>query len=302
MARSGKRGITYFSMDVDIFSDRKLRRVRHAHGAGAMAVVLRVLCCVYGENGYFAEAGDDLYFDIADELGLDEAYVRGVLKSCVEVDFFDAALFGAHGVLTSRRIQRNYMDATRKRSSAQIDGALCLLGDEIKAEETAFPAEETALEAEASALMDVCGVQNAQSKVNKKEKEIERRGKESISDQTTPARDADSGFALLGAALAGAFAPDTHTRLSPSQPFVKPSVNDVEAYCRERGNRVDARRFVDFYESKGWMVGSSPMRDWKATLRGWEHDARVQPDKRPAYERPTENYDHLAVNFFADSG
>lgn len=287
MARSGKRGITYFSMDVDIFSDRKLRRVRHAHGAGAMAVVLRVLCCVYGENGYFAEAGDDLYFDIADELGLDEAYVRGVLKSCVDAGFFDAALFGAHGVLTSRRIQRNYMDATRKRSNAEIEGALCLLGDEIKAEETAFPAEETAFEAEASARMDVCGVQNAQSKVNKKDKEIERRGKESISDQTTPARDADSGFALLGAALAGAFAPDTHTK-SPSQPFVKPSVSDVEAYCKERGNRVDARRFMDFYESKGWMVGSSPMRDWKATLRGWEHDARAAPASSD--DEPDEQY------------
>lgn len=52
--------------------------------------------------------------------------------------------------------------------------------------------------------------------------------------------------------------------------FVKPSANDVEAYCKERGNDVDAQRFVDFYESKGWKVGNSPMKDWKAAVRTWE--------------------------------
>ena len=140
MARSGKRGIDYFSLDVDIFSDRKLRRVCHVHGAGAMAVVLRVLCCIYGENGYYAEADDDFIFDIADEL--DEAYVRAVISACASAGFFDAALLDAHGVLTSRRIQRNYLDATRKRSNVLIEDAYCLLDDDIEAEETAFETEE----------------------------------------------------------------------------------------------------------------------------------------------------------------
>ena len=49
------------------------------------------------------------------------------------------------------------------------------------------------------------------------------------------------------------------------------------AYCAQRGNSVDARRFIDFYESKGWMVGSSPMRDWRAAVRGWERDERASP-------------------------
>ena len=53
----------------------------------------------------------------------------------------------------------------------------------------------------------------------------------------------------------------------------------MRAYCDERGNGVDAQRFVDFYDSKGWMVGSSPMKDWRASVRGWEKDARAAPDK-----------------------
>lgn len=52
--------------------------------------------------------------------------------------------------------------------------------------------------------------------------------------------------------------------------FAPPSVEEVKAYCEERGNSVDPESFVDFYESKGWKVGSNPMKDWKAAVRTWE--------------------------------
>lgn len=52
--------------------------------------------------------------------------------------------------------------------------------------------------------------------------------------------------------------------------FTPPTVDEVQAYCTERGNRVDAQRFVDFYASKGWLVGKSKMRDWRAAVRNWE--------------------------------
>lgn len=52
--------------------------------------------------------------------------------------------------------------------------------------------------------------------------------------------------------------------------FTPPPVEEVEAYCRERGNAVDAQRFVDFYSSNGWRVGRNPMKDWRAAIRTWE--------------------------------
>lgn len=52
--------------------------------------------------------------------------------------------------------------------------------------------------------------------------------------------------------------------------FKKPTVEEVRAYCRERQNGVDAEAFVNFYEAKGWVVGRSPMKDWKAAVRTWE--------------------------------
>lgn len=63
-------------------------------------------------------------------------------------------------------------------------------------------------------------------------------------------------------------APERKRSLAPR--FIKPTVEEVRAYCRERNNNVDAERFVDYYEANGWKVGKNPMKDWKATVRTWE--------------------------------
>ena len=56
----------------------------------------------------------------------------------------------------------------------------------------------------------------------------------------------------------------------PLTRFTPPTREEVAAYCRERGNRVDANRFVDYYTANGWRVGKNPMKDWRATVRTWE--------------------------------
>lgn len=52
--------------------------------------------------------------------------------------------------------------------------------------------------------------------------------------------------------------------------FVPPTVDEVRAYCLERGNGIDPQRFIDHYTSNGWMVGKNKMKDWKAAVRTWE--------------------------------
>lgn len=64
----------------------------------------------------------------------------------------------------------------------------------------------------------------------------------------------------------------------------RPTVEEVAAFCRERGNSVDAERFVDFYASKGWRVGNQPMKDWKACVRTWER--REAPAEAPKKTAP----------------
>lgn len=60
------------------------------------------------------------------------------------------------------------------------------------------------------------------------------------------------------------------------QRFVKPSVDEVAQFCRERGNAVDAEAFVAFYESNGWKVGRNPMRDWRQAVITWEKRQREE--------------------------
>lgn len=54
--------------------------------------------------------------------------------------------------------------------------------------------------------------------------------------------------------------------------FVAPTLEEVEAYCTERGNNVDAQKFIDYYTSNGWKVGKNKMKDWKAAVRTWERN------------------------------
>lgn len=56
--------------------------------------------------------------------------------------------------------------------------------------------------------------------------------------------------------------------------FTAPTHQEVLEYCIERNNNVDVNKFIDFYESKGWMVGKNKMKDWKASIRTWEKDSK----------------------------
>lgn len=77
---------------------------------------------------------------------------------------------------------------------------------------------------------------------------------------------------------------------APQKRFCKPTIEEVQAYCKERNNGVDAQRWFDYYESNGWKVGRNPMRDWKASLRTWERKETKSNGGNAKYERHT-NYD-----------
>lgn len=67
--------------------------------------------------------------------------------------------------------------------------------------------------------------------------------------------------------------------------FIIPTVEEIKAYCEERGNNVDAQKFYDYYTSNGWQVGRNKMKDWKAAIRTWERTETEKPKrKNPAHE------------------
>ena len=55
----------------------------------------------------------------------------------------------------------------------------------------------------------------------------------------------------------------------PLASYIGFTEEEVKQYCLENGYTLDAQRFVDFYECKGWMVGKNKMKNWKAAVRTW---------------------------------
>lgn len=66
--------------------------------------------------------------------------------------------------------------------------------------------------------------------------------------------------------------------------FAVPSPEQIAEYCRERKNGVDAVRFFDYYQSKGWMIGKTRMKDWKAAVRTWERNRKDLEPLKADYE------------------
>lgn len=82
--------------------------------------------------------------------------------------------------------------------------------------------------------------------------------------------------------------------------FIPPSVDDVRAYCTERGNNVDPQSFVDFYESKGWMIGKNKMKDWKAAVRTWERsETKTRQGETAKLAKDNNNFERRKYDFDA---
>lgn len=70
--------------------------------------------------------------------------------------------------------------------------------------------------------------------------------------------------------------------------FTPPTLEEVQAYCDERNNGVDAQRFIDYYTSNGWQVGKNKMKDWKAAVRTWERNG--VSDKQSPKKNDTDDF------------
>lgn len=64
--------------------------------------------------------------------------------------------------------------------------------------------------------------------------------------------------------------------------FSPPTLEEVSAYCRERRNKVDPQRFIDYYEARGWeLKHGQKVKDWMACIRTWESQYKVTPIVKP---------------------
>ena len=110
-------------------SDLKIKKIIRAHGAQAVAVVISVLTTIYRDNGYFATYDEDLIFIIADELKLEDSYVKDVIEKLIEVDFLNKEQKEKNNILTSIGIQERYLKACERRVKTTLNATYSLLND-----------------------------------------------------------------------------------------------------------------------------------------------------------------------------
>ncbi len=83
---------------------------------------------------------------------------------------------------------------------------------------------------------------------------------------------------------------DISKDISKKKIFTKPTIEEIENYCKERNNNVNAETFYDFYESKDWYVGKNKMKDWKACVRTWEKNKKVKEEKGDEFLETMEDF------------
>lgn len=92
---------------------------------------------------------------------------------------------------------------------------------------------------------------------------------------------------------------DKSKREKPIRNIIPPDVEWVRTYCEERKNGIDAQRFCDYYEARGWTLKNGKMRDWQAAVRTWENNKVTDPPKKSGNKS---QYDFAAMNKFIQEG
>lgn len=134
MARPKKKGLDYFPLDADFFSDKKIKILKARYGADGIAIYIYLLCEIY-KNGFYIKVDDDFQYIMSDDLGMSVDKVKQVLTFLLERSLFDNKLFQSDAVLTSAGIQKRFQLAVKERAKKnpiQIPGFWLLKKEETE--------------------------------------------------------------------------------------------------------------------------------------------------------------------------
>ncbi len=125
--RLEKRGLSYFSHDTDMFFDRKMKYIRAKHKLIGYAVYNRLLEMIYNENGYYLDLSDEFTIMLSDELRIDLIELETIIEDFLSRELFSKKKFEAHNILTSKRVQENYVRGCERRKSVYLTKEFLLI-------------------------------------------------------------------------------------------------------------------------------------------------------------------------------
>ncbi len=130
MARKCKVGIDYFSHDVHCTSDRKLKLIKAKYGVVGYGIYFLLLEEIYKE-GYCIHLDDEFNILFVSDHNLEEDVYINCLNDCIKFGLFNDIIYKKSNILTSKRIQENYLEASSRRKVIEIDVNILLLNVDI---------------------------------------------------------------------------------------------------------------------------------------------------------------------------
>lgn len=234
----------------DFFQQPKIKKLRRIAGGDTYTVIYLKLQLLSLENGgklYFEGVEETFVEEIALTIDEDEDNVRftlmylkqqGLIEEVAENEFELPETMARIGS-EAASTERSRRCRERKKQSA-----------------TLIPAPESIHALQCNAVATNCNTEIEIEKEIESDIEIEREREKDESGvdthETPPAR-------------------------KKSSRFVPPSLEEVKAYCAERGNLVDAERFFNYYTAANWYRGNTKIKDWRACVRTWEQKDKKAP-------------------------
>ena len=129
MGRQFKEGLDYFAMNCQL--DDGIKLIQAEFGLKGFAVVVKLLQKIYGGHGYYCEWNDDLLLLFMSENGVDgdsKNLIEEIVRACIKRQLFSSDIYERYGILTSPRIQEQYLNAVSRRGNVKLEKA-CLLID-----------------------------------------------------------------------------------------------------------------------------------------------------------------------------
>lgn len=270
MAAPIKQGIDYYPLDVDLDMDEKLGMIVGEYGYKGELLYIKMLAYLYKNNGYYFVWQEDEQLKFLrryNYCGFAMGFIKEVVPRFVKWDLFDKAVFDTFQILTSVRIQKTWLEATRKRSGRDINQNYWLLKKGSEKVNSAAGPEETQKKAEETDKEKESKVN--QSKVNE----------DGAVGTATPA---PSGIENPGKQPTGA----KKERQARRPTFIPPTLEEAKAFfMKKMGNQsnpkcwpedvcyTNAQEFWLHYEANGWKQGTGntprPIVSWEAAAAQW---------------------------------
>lgn len=278
MGRNVKQGFSYFSLDVDIFSDIKIRKLIKNHSGRALSVYICVLAFIY-RNGYYVLNDEDFGFIVSEQTGDKVEFIEAVLDYCVKVGLFSAEMF-EQGVYTSKGVQERYLAMCKASRRNIVFSEYTLISSEeigINSEEIAINSEKTPIKK--SKVNNISLLEKEKQKsvcvdfseVEKKEQPLN--AKKETSPQVAPA---PPPFNFRKAMLAEGFAPELVDEWLKIRK-AKKAVNTERAFNdfinQVRLTRQDINAVLNIVVQKQWKGFEA---DWLHNIQSTQTTANNQ--------------------------